>query len=130
MVHTIRIGKLKNEHCSLGELLIRVAGSCVGDVLEAVHDADVLKSAADSVVDNAVLAESYIHVRSLTGKDRGKKRTAGDHLEVYRDTGLGSKVVVDKVTDDLRLVTSLCEPYLDRASVLDLGSATCGCSYG
>ena len=112
--HAVGIGKLKNEHCRAGELLIGIAGGGVCDFGKAVHHAHVLKRAADSVVDNAVVAKTDVNVRSHARKNGGQQSAAGNQLKVYGNAGLGCEVVVYEVTYDLGLVASLCKPYFDR----------------
>ena len=78
----------------------------------------------DRVVDNVTLSKTEVYVRTLTCQDRRKQRAACDQLQVngstadvfalFVDTGVRAEFVVDKVSDNLCLVTAGCDPDLQR----------------
>ena len=72
MMNTVGIVNTEDEHCRFIEVLDRF--------IKSGHSFNILKCAADSIVDNAVVAESDVNIGSHVSKNRRKKCTAGNKL--------------------------------------------------
>ena len=131
---TVGIFNAKHQHCSIVEAADRVYPFGVGsqvavlDLLLTDIACDFVNGkqcGTDRVVDDVALAKAEVNVRSLLCQDRGQQRTCSDQLEVYGSTAdvfalgvgdfVGREVVVDQVSDNLRLVTAGSQPDLNCA---------------
>ena len=110
---------LKNHHCRL----VKVAGGIIKLFL-TYHLIKRSKRSTNCVVYNVSLTDTDVNVRSHSRKNRGKERSACNELEVNSYVVVGGEIVVDKSADNLRLITTVCKPYLNRLVLVDLLHST------
>ena len=104
-VYTVSVLHLKNDHCGLVEVS--------GDLVEVFHSFNRLKRTTDSVVDYVARAKSEVNVRSLLSKDRRKKRSARNETKVNGYAVFLSEVIINEVSDNLRLISTGRDPNLN-----------------
>ena len=103
-LNAVRVLHLKNDH----RRLIEVGGHLV----EVLHIFNRFKCTSDRVVDYVTRADTEVYVRTLLSKDRRKERTARNETEVDGYAVFLSELIINEVSDNLRLISTGCDPYL------------------